>query len=246
MQAIIMAAGKGSRLGNLTDDKPKSFLEVENHKLIDYNIKLLKKYGVRDIIIVTGYRCERFEDYVKQYNGVKCIFNPFYEMVNVLGSFYVAQEYLKEDTIYMHADTLCAPQIFEKMIFTDADMVLPVEFKRCDEEAMKVCTVDDKIIKISKKIPCDEAEGEFIGVAKIGRNVLEDLKKASKKLMIQKMFSAYFEAAIEELIKLNKYDIKAVSTEDWFWGEIDFLEDYERVKNEIPENLIEIVKENVR
>ena len=54
MQAIIMAAGKGSRLGSLTDGKPKSFVEIKKKKLIDYNLDLLRHYGVDEIIIVTG------------------------------------------------------------------------------------------------------------------------------------------------------------------------------------------------
>ena len=112
-----MAAGKGSRLGDLTENKPKAFLEIEGIKLIEYSIALLHAYGIKDIILVTGYMNEKYEELVKKYDGIVCVYNPFYEMMNVLGSFYMAQEYLKEeDTIYMHADTLCDPDIFENMI----------------------------------------------------------------------------------------------------------------------------------
>ncbi|MDF2565867.1 MAG: putative sugar nucleotidyltransferase, partial [Massilibacillus sp.] len=60
MQAIIMAAGKGSRLGEITNGKPKSFLEIKGKKLIEYNIQMLHKYGIHDITIVTGYQSEAF------------------------------------------------------------------------------------------------------------------------------------------------------------------------------------------
>ena len=52
----------------------------------------------------------------------------------------------------MHADTLCSPVIFKKLLNKKADMVLPIDFKICDEEAMKVRVVDDIVIDISKKI----------------------------------------------------------------------------------------------
>ena len=107
MQAIIMAAGKGIRLGALTEEIPKSFLEIKGIKLIEYNIALLHAHGIKDIFIVTGYQNERFEEMAREINGLRCIYNPFFEMVNVLGSFYMAQEYLSEDTVYLHADTLC-------------------------------------------------------------------------------------------------------------------------------------------
>lgn len=237
MQAIIMAAGKGSRLGELTKDKPKSFVEIKGVKLLEYNISLLHEYGIKDIIIVTGYMTEKIE-------GVKCVFNPFYEQVNVLGSFYIGMPYIKDDVIYMHADTLCSPSVFERMINENADIVLPVDYKICDEEAMKVKTIDNKIVEISKQIPCSEAEGEFIGIAKISKKVLNDIKHAAKILMQQKNFTSYFEGAIEYLIKNEDYKPTPISTNGEFWGEIDFMEDYERVCKLISDELVNIAKRN--
>ena len=60
MQAIILAAGKGSRLGELTNNKPKSFIEIKGKKLIEYNLDMLLKYGINDITIVTGYMSEEY------------------------------------------------------------------------------------------------------------------------------------------------------------------------------------------
>lgn len=242
MQAIIMAAGKGSRLGKLTENKPKSFAEIRGIKLLEYNIALLHANGIKDILLVTGYKNEMMEELAKGIQGVKCIYNPFYEMVNVLGSFYMAQEYLKGDFVYLHADTLCAPEIFANMLQNDGDIVLPVEFKLCDEEAMKVKTENEQLVEISKQIPCHEAEGEFIGIAKIREKVLPDLRTAAKKLMKEKQFMSYFEGSLQELADQKKYNIKTFSTEKYFWGEVDFPEDYVRVCELIPENLIKIAE----
>ena len=244
MQAIIMAAGKGSRLGELTKDKPKSFIEIKGVKLLEYNISLLHEYGIKDIIIVTEYMTEKIEKLCEKIEGVKCVFNPFYEQVNVLGSFYIGMPYIKDDVIYMHADTLCSPSVFERMINENADIVLPVDYKICDEEAMKVKTIDNKIVEISKQIPCSEAEGEFIGIAKISKKVLNDIKHAAKILMQQKNFTSYFEGAIEYLIKNEDYKPTPISTNGEFWGEIDFMEDYERVCESISDELVNIAKRN--
>lgn len=241
MQAIIMAAGRGSRLGELTDEKPKAFLEIKGIRLIEYNIALLHSIGVRDIIIVTGYKSEYFEELFEDVEGVKCVYNPFYEFMNVLGSFYIGQEYLKnEDTIYMHADTLCDLEIISLMNKSDADLVLPVDYKMCDEEAMKVRTDSGRVVEISKQISCDIAEGEFIGICKIRGDMVDEVKKFSKELMKNKKFKAYFEEVIQELIDRKKYKIIAISTEGHFWGEVDFLEDYNRVRELLPNSLFEI------
>lgn len=244
MQAIIMAAGKGSRLGNLTQNKPKAFLEIQGIKLIEYNIALLHANGIHNIILVTGYHNEMYEELAQSVGGVTCVYNPFYEMMNVLGSFYMAQEYLREeDLVYMHADTLCEPALFSEMIHKQGDMILPIEFKACDEEAMKVCTKQGSVVEISKQIPCDRGEGEFIGIAKICNTMIQPLKQAVKELMAEKSFTSYFEDAIQRLIDKQMYKIIPLDLKNRFWGEIDFLEDYERATAEISPELVAIAKE---
>lgn len=246
MQAIIMAAGKGSRLGSLTGDKPKAFLEVNNIKLIEYNIAQLHNAGVKDIVLVTGYKCEEYEKLTENIEGVRCVYNPFYELMNVLGSFFIAQHALKdEDTVYMHADTLCAPEIFRDMLATEGDLVLPIDYKECDEEAMKVTINDGHITRISKLIPCEEAAGEFIGIAKLSAKSIPAIKEAAKKLMKEKEFTSYFEGAIQEVIDQGGFKITPIATDKRFWGEVDFLEDYEYVCDNMPKELIDIAKKDL-
>ena len=83
MQAIIMAAGKGSRLGELTGGNPKSFVELHGKKLIEYNLDILRELGVEEIIVVTGYKRNAFAELTKNMPDVRLVYNPFFEMVNV-------------------------------------------------------------------------------------------------------------------------------------------------------------------
>lgn len=235
-----MAAGRGSRLGSLTAGKPKSFVEIRGRKLIEYNLKMLERYGIDEIIIVTGYQCEAFEELTRDMKNVKFAYNPFYEMVNVLGSFYMGMNLLADDFIYLHADTICVPEIFEKLVRLESDIVLPVEYKACDDEAMKVRSEAGKIAQITKQMPNELADGEFIGMAAFRKKVLPALREKTKQLMKEKAFTAYFESAIQRLIDEEEFDIKAVSTDGAFWAEIDFMEDYEKAVAEIPKSLTEI------
>ena len=237
MQAIIMAAGKGSRLGSLTEGKPKSFVEIQGKKLIEYNLKLLENYHIDEIIIVTGYQNRKFEELTKDKKTIRLVYNPFYEMVNVLGSFYMGMHFLKDDFIYLHADTLCEPRLFEKLATLEADCVLPVDYKKCDTEAMKVRCEQGKIVQITKQMENELADGEFIGMASFRKKVLPVLFEKTKQLMEEKAFTAYFESAIQRLIEEESFDIKAVPTDGAFWAEIDFEEDYGKAVREIPESL---------
>lgn len=240
MQAIIMAAGKGSRLGSLTGGNPKSFAEIRGKKLIEYNLRLLEKYGIDEIFIVTGYRSEAFAELTENMPHVQLVYNPFYEMVNVLGSFYMGMESLSEDFIYLHADTLCEPSVFEKLLCMDADVTLPVAYGDCDEEAMKVRSENGRIVQITKQMPPEEADGEFIGMASFRKEVIPALREKTRQLMEEKEFTAYFESAVQRLLDEEAFEVKAVSTDGAFWAEIDFMEDYERAAANMPESLITI------
>lgn len=239
MQAILMAAGKGSRLGSMTTDIPKSFVEVKGKKLIDININMLKNHGINDIIIVTGCHAELFEQKFQSDNSIKLVYNPFYDFTNVLGSFFMGMNNLKEDFIYMHADTLCAPSILEDLLDSDADIALPVDTKPCDEEAMKVKCENGKIRYISKNLDPQTCNGEFIGVAKMKADVLGKLKKETIMLLRNKAFSEYFEAAVQCLLDTAGFRTAFVDTDNRFWAEIDFIEDYIRAANAIIPELYE-------
>lgn len=238
MQAIIMAAGKGSRLGDLTESLPKSFLEIKGRKLLDINIALLHRYGIWDITIVTGFQDKRFIEATRDIPGITLVYNPFYEFTNVLGSYYMGMKNLHDDFIYLHADTLCDIDIFEELLKSSGDIILPVDTKSCDEEAMKVRLEKGKIVEITKKMPCDIAGGEFIGIAKINKNVIDDLNDSTVYLLREKNFSSYFEGALQCVFDMKKYDVRMIDTNERFWGEIDFLEDYERAENSISKELL--------
>ena len=131
-------------------------------------------------------------------------------------------------------------KIFQKLVALESDVVLPVEYKKCDEEAMKVRSEDGRIVEITKQMSLDAAEGEFIGMAAFRKCVIPCLKAKTKQLMKEMKFTCYFESAIQRLIDEEDFDIEAVSTENYFWAEIDFMEDYKNAVENIPESLINL------
>lgn len=238
MQAIIMAAGKGSRLGNLTENLPKSLLEIKGRRILDINIAMLHKYGIWDITIVTGFMNEKFIEATEGIPGITLVYNPFYEFANVIGSYYMGMGHLHDDFIYLHADTICAPGIFEELLNSEGDIVLPVDTKSCDDEAMKVRLEKGKVVEITKQMLPEDAAGEFIGITKIKKNVIEDLNNATVSVLQDKIFASYFEGALQRVLDLNKYDVRMLRTNGQFWGEVDFLEDYQRVEKNISTELL--------
>jgi len=102
MRAILMAAGMGTRLRPLTENTPKSLIEVNGMSLLERQIINLKEVGIDEIIVLTGYLHEQFDDLVKKYNLIKVI-NDKYDIYNNIYTMYLVREYL-QDAFVIDAD----------------------------------------------------------------------------------------------------------------------------------------------
>ena len=103
--AIIMAAGLGTRMRPLTNEIPKPLVKVNGKRMIETIIQGLRKNGITDISIVTGYLADKFNFLTSKYSGLKLINNPYYQQYNNLSSLYVARNELK-NTIILDGDQL--------------------------------------------------------------------------------------------------------------------------------------------
>lgn len=96
--AVIMAAGTSSRFAPLSYEKPKGLIRVRGEVLIERQIRQLREAGVREIILVTGYKHEQFR-YLKDQFGIRLIHNPEYLTRNNNGTIYAVRQYLKNTWI---------------------------------------------------------------------------------------------------------------------------------------------------
>src|SRR5690554_5260973 len=103
-KALILAAGKGTRLHPLTASTPKPLLEVKGIPIIENMINILISKGIEKIYIVVGYRREQFNYLRNKYREVKLIFNKNYENTNTGASIYQARKYLDDDFMIMDGD----------------------------------------------------------------------------------------------------------------------------------------------
>lgn len=229
-----MAAGKGSRLGNYTTDLPKSLLPLDENgnTLLDYNLKILDKLGLDKIFIVTGFNSELIEKHTQNNSKVQIVYNPFWDHCNVLGSLYMALNQLNDDFLFLHADTLADGEVWEMLVNTSADMVLPYERKACGEEEMKVVLNEkEELVAITKEVAPEKAQGEFLGIAKFTRNTVPYFKRVAENLFKQGDLNHYMEAVVQMAIKEDKIKIAVMDIADNKFVEVDFEEDYLRAKS---------------
>ena len=179
--AIIMAAGLGTRMRPLTNEIPKPLVKVNGKRMIETIIQGLNQNGITDISIVTGYLVDKFDFLANKYSGIKLINNPYYQKYNNLSSLYVARNELK-NTIILDGD-----QLINNL------NVLDSRFDKSGYAGSWVNEWTDEWIMHSddngRVISCDRDGGqEGYRLYSVSKWTAEDSKKLSK--LVEKEFQA--------------------------------------------------------
>lgn len=120
MQAVILAAGLGSRLKKLTENNTKSMVEVNGISLMERMLRILDHKSLSNIIVVTGYKSEFFIDYIKSLNvktKLTFINNDIYDKTNNIYSMFLAKsEMIKEDSILLESDLIFDDKMIAEII----------------------------------------------------------------------------------------------------------------------------------
>lgn len=120
MQAIILAAGMGSRLKDLTKNNTKCMIKVNGVTLIDRMLHQIEKHNLNKIIIVVGYKGQKLIDYIKKLNiktPIEFIENPIYDKTNNIYSLSLAKNHLlKDDTLLFESDLIFEDSLIDLLL----------------------------------------------------------------------------------------------------------------------------------
>jgi len=232
MKAIILAAGVGSRIRPLTDNCPKSLLEVGGNTILEMMISHIQDCGINVVVFVLGYLQEQIKDYVKvNFPDLKAHFviNDRYAETNTGFSLMLTEDFIKDSTfIKFDADVVFDIEILKKLIECEYVNCLCIDKNiNLDAEEIKVI-IDDQnmVLKASKTVNAKDAIGESIGIEKIDGQTAGLLFSALKTMMKDEdNHQEYYEAAYERLIEKD-VPFYALDISGLKWVEIDTKEDF--------------------
>jgi choline kinase len=237
MDALIMAAGRGSRLGAHTDDRPKSLVDLGGITPLEWQLDVLAARGIERAIIVTGYRRAAVEAVAeRRADGrlrIEPVWNPFWSVTNVIGSAWMARERLTEPFVYLHADTVFEPSILDDLLAADGPAALPVDLRPCEPEQMKARIEDGRVVHLSKELSEAHTAGEFIGIGVFREAALGPVRAGLDAVLEAGTLTAYFEAALNHAIDAG-LTVHPVPTAGRAWTEIDFEADLELARSILP------------
>ncbi len=244
MNAIIIAGGKSTRLRPLSNEIPKTMIEVSGKSVLERQVEVFQSCGISDITAVTGYHSEKVN-----LPNINCIKNEKYETTNVNEGLFCAKAKLSDSVIITYGDIIFENEILEQTLNFKGDIGVVIDldwkkqytgkFGRPISEADNVIMNKKQILKISKNLTKkdDLILAESIGIFKLsktGAKILLDrynhLKKSHKgKFHSASSFKdAFFMDMIQELIDTNVI-IEPIPI-NGRWCEIDTQLDLERAK----------------
>jgi choline kinase len=232
-----MAAGRGSRLGSETDDRPKSLVDLGGVTPLGWQIDVLAARGIERAIVVTGYRRAAVEAAARERAAgrlaIDPVWNPFWPVTNVVGSAWMARDHLSGPFVYLHADTVFEPSILDDLLADDGSASLPVDFRACEPEQMKASVENGRVTHLSKELSATDTAGEFIGIGVFREDALAPIRGGLDAVLERGDLTAYFEGALNHAIDAG-LAIHAVPTSGRAWTEIDFVEDLELARSILP------------
>lgn len=230
MKAVILAAGMGTRLKPLTNDIPKTMVKVNDEPILSKQIKNLIDIGVKNIIVVTGYKSKIIVDFInKYYPFVKIIENKDFKRTNNMYSLYLTKGIVcNNGFLLMNGDVFFDVEILRELISDSYGDSIVVEVGAYNEENMKVRCVSNRIIEISKNIPKDKAYGVSIDIYKITASTSKKFFDIiTEYIEIKNDLTQWTEVALNDLLKVSNFQICPLKGR---WIEIDNLEDLKKAE----------------
>ena len=250
MKVIILAAGIGSRLMPLTNDRPKCMVKLLDDTLIERQIKIFHSYDINDITIVTGYKNE-----VIDMPNVNYVNNPNYEITNMNESLFCALKPSNSSVLVTYGDIVFEPKIVQQMLEITNDIRLAVRINWKEyyqnrtmhplSEAENVLIENGRILETRKNISKaleNQQIGEFLGIMMLSSEQIKillerysDLKKNHTGTFhsSSSLHMAYLTDMLQEMIDFGVRINPVFAEGKWF--EIDTLEDIKNAEKSINE-----------
>ena len=250
MKAIILAAGKGKRLIQFTQNRPKSLIPIGGTTLLSRSIHALTAVGISEIIIVVGYLHEIILQHLKACHPqlkIQTIINPEYTRGSIL-SLWAARNFFHDDLLIMDADVLFPKQFLSLLLDSPhPDLMLFDPNSKSQGEEQMLLIKNHCVIESTKKVQGKSTQdfdeiGEGIGFLKLSVASAKILKSVLKEFIENLKGDLEYEDCFKNLFQKIKVYVQSV--EKIPWVEIDFPEDVRKAESIVLPNLLKYESEN--
>ncbi|MEQ9402709.1 MAG: phosphocholine cytidylyltransferase family protein [Cyclobacteriaceae bacterium] len=224
--AIILAAGKGTRLRPYTHDIPKGFMKVGEETLIGRSVRILKENGIKNILIGTGHLSEHYERLAKK-EGLKTFKNPDFSTTGSFHTLSYSADLIDQGFLLLESDLLYHSQAISSLVSNDSENIILCSGFTASNDEVYVESHDGYLKNLSKNKAEVQADAELVGIWKISGDLFKVLMKHHENA--EDATTKDYEIAIAN----SNHPVTVLKIEDLVWCEIDNEEHLERAKNKI-------------
>lgn len=227
MRAIILAAGRGSRLCNLTDDRPKGMVCIGGRPLLEWQMEALHGAGINDITIVRGYRGDAIS-----YKDVSYRENLRWNETNMVGSLLAASDILEsDDCVISYADIIYPAAVIEKLVSGSGDIRITYDInwlklwsKRfadplSDAETFRI-DAQGRLLEIGNKPKSfDEIQGQYMGLLYFSRHGWRNVQDQLAEVPLELIDRLDMTSLLQRLVRAGQ-SVDSIMIDDT-WLEVD-------------------------
>jgi choline kinase len=232
MRAIILAAGRGSRMKNLTEERPKCMVELRGKPLLDWQLQALSAAGITEIAIVTGYKSELLRN-----RGLTEFHNPRWAQTNMVSSLACAEAWLRaEPCIVSYSDIFYSPAAVKALMKCQSSLAITYDPNwlelwtqrfgdpLLDAETFRLAPEHTLAEIGNKPKSIDEVQGQYMGLLRFTPKGWDEVVQIRSELTPKQCDEIHMTGILQKVIDSGRIRIDAISY-DGKWGEIDSAED---------------------
>ena len=239
IEAFILAAGKGSRLGVLTAELPKCLIEVGGRTLLDRSLSAMAAVGLSSVRIVVGFNGQMIRTHVESLAlplTVRIIENPYWSDTGSVVSLDLAvRDCAPAWGVVVESDLLYHPEFLTRAIRDRRDRILVADASGSGDEVWVVADAAGHLMQLGKQMSAPErarAAGEFAGISMFSPALLEKFSRGAGMLLADGRATGHYEELVFELSQTgNPVDVDCCPSLPW--TEIDTPADLQRAINRV-------------
>jgi choline kinase len=232
VKAIILAAGRGSRMKSLTDERPKCMVELRGKTLLEWQLEALRGAGISEIAIVTGYKRELLAN-----QGLVEFHNPRWADTNMVSSLACAEAWLEQEPcIVSYSDIFYSPVAVQSLMTCKASLAVTYDPNwlalwterfgdpLLDAETFRLTDAGTLAEIGNKPTSVDDIQGQYMGLLRFTPEGWADVVRLRSALTPEQCDKVHMTHTLQQVIEAGRVAIQGVAYTGE-WGEVDSAED---------------------
>lgn len=229
MQAVILAAGMGSRLNAMTGGGSKALVEIGGRPLLLHTLEALADHGIGPVLVIVGHEAHALQEVIG--DRAEVMLNERFAETNSLYSLWLARDWIKGPFVLLNCDLFFDPRILDELLDEPGNVLAYDSTSSRGREQTKVAVKARRVVDLGKDLPSNSARGESLGMIKFDAEGARAMMSVAKQLVADGQENAWVIEATRTVCK--DITIYGLNVAGHAWTEIDFPYDLDVARREV-------------